>query len=241
MSGEARGPDGRPLKVRVKSARGRTTSSQKWLQRQLNDPYVARAKREGWRSRAAFKLIEIDERAKLLKRGMRILDLGAAPGGWSQVAAKKIGLEQGQGRIVAIDLLEIDPIPGVVFEQMDFLAPDAPERLMKLLDGQADLVMSDMAANATGHKKTDHLRIVGLVELAADFARKVLAPGGSFLAKVIQGGTEGALLADLKRDFAQIKHVKPAASRADSAELYMLATGFRGSAAGDRDTAEAED
>ena len=238
MSGEARGPDGRPLKVRVKNARSRSTSSQKWLQRQLNDPYVARAKREGWRSRAAFKLIEMDERAKLLKRGMRILDLGAAPGGWSQVAAKKIGLEQGQGRVVAIDLLEIDPIPGVVFEQMDFLAPDAPERLMKLLDGQADLVMSDMAANTTGHKKTDHLRIVGLVELAADFARKVLAPGGSFLAKVIQGGTEGALLAALKRDFSQIRHVKPAASRADSAELYVLATGFRGSAADDPDTAE---
>lgn len=232
MSGETRGPDGRPLKVRVKNARRRTTSSQKWLQRQLNDPYVARAKREGWRSRAAFKLIEIDEKAKLLRRGLRIVDLGAAPGGWSQVAAKKIGLDQGQGRIVAIDLLEIDPIPGVTFEQMDFLAADAPARLLKLLDGPADLVMSDMAANTTGHKKTDHLRIVGLVELAADFARKVLAPGGAFLAKVFQGGTEGALLADLKRDFAQVRHIKPAASRADSAELYVLATGFRG-AAGD--------
>lgn len=230
MSGETRGPDGRPLKVRVKNARSRTTSSQKWLQRQLNDPYVARAKREGWRSRAAFKLIEIDEKARLLKRGQRIVDLGAAPGGWSQVAAKKIGLEEGQGKIVAIDLLEIDPIPGVIFQQMDFLADDAPARLLALLDGPADLVLSDMAANTTGHRKTDHLRIVGLVELAADFARKVLAPGGAFLAKVFQGGTEGALLADLKRDFAQVKHIKPAASRADSAELYVLATGFRGAA-----------
>lgn len=223
-----RGPDGRPLKVRVKTARGRTTSQQKWLQRQLNDPYVARARREGWRSRAAFKLIEIDEKARLLKKGMRIVDLGAAPGGWSQVAARKIGLEAGHGKIVAIDLLEMEPIAGVVFAQMDFLASDAPEKLLAMLDGPADFVMSDMAANATGHKKTDHLKIVGLVELAVDFARQVLAPGGAFLAKVLQGGTEGALLADLKRDFAQVKHLKPAASRADSAELYVLATGYRG-------------
>ncbi|MFG1294659.1 RlmE family RNA methyltransferase [Xanthobacter variabilis] len=228
MSTPTHGPDGRPLKVRVKTARGRTTSSQKWLQRQLNDPYVARAKREGWRSRAAFKLIEMDEKAKLLKKGMRIVDLGAAPGGWSQVAARKIGLDAGHGKIVGIDLLEMEPIAGVHFEQMDFLAPDAPERLLAMLDGPADLVMSDMAANATGHKKTDHLKIVALVELAADFARQVLAPGGAFLAKVLQGGTEGALLADLKRDFAQVRHVKPAASRADSAELYVLATGYRG-------------
>lgn len=230
MTTPPRGPDGRPLKVRVKTARGRTTSSQKWLQRQLNDPYVARARREGWRSRAAFKLIEMDEKARLLKRGMRVVDLGAAPGGWSQVAARKIGLEEGHGKIVAIDLLEIEPIPGVAFAQMDFLSPDAPERLMEMLGGQADLVMSDMAANATGHRKTDHLKIVGLVELAAEFARQVLAPGGAFLAKVLQGGTEGTLLADLKRDFAVVKHIKPAASRADSAELYVLATGFRGKA-----------
>jgi 23S rRNA (uridine2552-2'-O)-methyltransferase len=214
--------------VRVKTARGRTTSQQKWLQRQLNDPYVARARREGWRSRAAFKLIEIEEKARLLKKGMRIVDLGAAPGGWSQVAAQKIGLEAGHGKIVAIDLLEMEAIPGVVFAQMDFLEPDAPERLLALMDGPADVVMSDMAANATGHKKTDHLKIVALVELAAEFARQVLAPGGAFLAKVLQGGTEGALLADLKRDFAQVKHLKPAASRADSAELYVLATGYRG-------------
>nr|WP_272903710.1 RlmE family RNA methyltransferase [Xanthobacter agilis] len=216
------------MKVRVKTARGRTTSQQKWLQRQLNDPYVARARREGWRSRAAFKLIEIEEKARLLKKGMRIVDLGAAPGGWSQVAAQKIGLEAGHGKIVAIDLLEMEAIPGVVFAQMDFLEPDAPERLLALMDGPADVVMSDMAANATGHKKTDHLKIVALVELAAEFARQVLAPGGAFLAKVLQGGTEGALLADLKRDFAQVKHLKPAASRADSAELYVLATGYRG-------------
>lgn len=236
MTTPPHGPDGRPLKVRVKTARGRTTSSQKWLQRQLNDPYVARAKREGWRSRAAFKLIEMDEKVKLLKKGMRVVDLGAAPGGWSQVAARKIGLEAGHGKIVAIDLLEMESIAGVAFAQLDFLAPDAPEKLLAMLDGPADLVMSDMAANATGHKKTDHLKIVALVELAAEFARQVLAPGGAFLAKVLQGGTEGALLADLKRDFSQVRHVKPAASRADSAELYVLATGYRGAlAASDAD------
>ncbi|MEW6254614.1 MAG: RlmE family RNA methyltransferase [Pseudomonadota bacterium] len=231
MSAPPKGPDGRPLKVRVKTARGRTTSSQKWLQRQLNDPYVARAKREGWRSRAAFKLIEMNEKVHLLRRGLRVVDLGAAPGGWSQVAAQRIGLEEGKGKLVAIDLLEMDPIPGVTFAQMDFLDEDAPQRLMAMLDGQADLVMSDMAANATGHRATDHLKIVALVELAADFARQVLAPGGAFVAKVLQGGTEGSLLVNLKRDFTQVKHLKPAASRQDSAELYVLATGFRGKAA----------
>ncbi len=231
MSTPTRGPDGRPLKVRVKTSRGRTTSSQKWLQRQLNDPYVARAKREGWRSRAAFKLIEMDDRIHVLKRGMRVVDLGAAPGGWSQVAAKRIGLEEGQGKIVAIDLLEMEHIPGVTFAQLDFLAEEAPAQLMDMMGGQADVVLSDMAANATGHRQTDHLKIVALVELAAHFARQVLAPGGAFIAKVIQGGTEGVLLADLKRDFAQVKHLKPAASRADSAELYVIATGFRGRAA----------
>jgi len=228
VSTPSRGPDGRPLKVKLKSSRTRSSSSHKWLERQLNDPYVARARREGWRSRAAFKLIEMDEKAHILKRGMRVVDLGAAPGGWSQVAAKKLGVAEGRGRIVAIDLLEMEPIPGVVFAQLDFLSPEAPEKLLEMLDGPADLVMSDMAANATGHRQTDHLKIVALVELAVDFARQVLAPGGTFLAKVLQGGTEGALLADLKRDFASVKHVKPAASRADSAELYVLATGFRG-------------
>lgn len=226
---EARkGGEARPLKVRLKKARSLSSSSQKWLQRQLNDPYVARAKREGWRSRAAFKLIEIDDKMKLLTPGARVVDLGAAPGGWSQVAAQRTKADEGRGKIVAIDLLEIDPVTGVDFAQMDFLKDDAPERLMEMLGGEADVVMSDMAANTTGHKATDHLRIVGLVELAIDFARKVLAPGGSFVAKVFQGGTEGTLLAELKRDFATVRHVKPQASRADSAELYVVATGFRG-------------
>ena len=218
----------RNLKQRLKTARSRTLSSQKWLERQINDPYVARAKREGYRSRAAYKLIEIDQKYKLLKPGQRIVDLGAAPGGWSQVAARKIGLAEGRGRIVAIDLLPIEPMAGVDFLELDFLDEKAPDVLISRLGGQADLVMSDMAANTTGHKKTDHLRIMGLAEAAADFARQILAPGGAFLAKVFQGGTEGGLLVDLKRVFEQVRHVKPAASRADSAELYVLATGFRG-------------
>ena len=213
------------LKQRVKTGRGRTASQKRWLERQLNDPYVARAKREGYRSRAAFKLIEIDERFKLLKPGQRIVDLGAAPGGWSQVAAKIVG---GSGRVVGIDLLEIEPMTGVDFITLDFLDPKAPEILTDLLGGPADLVLSDMAANTTGHKQTDHLRIIGLAETAAEFAREILAPGGSYLAKVFQGGTEGTLLADLKRDFAAVRHVKPNASRADSSELYVLATGYRG-------------
>lgn len=224
----------RSLKVKLKTARKRTPSSQRWLERQLNDPYVARAKREGYRSRAAFKLIELDEKFRFLKPNQRIVDLGAAPGGWSQVAARKIGLAdsgRGGGKIVGIDLLPVEPMPGAEFVQMDFLAEDAPDRLIALLGGQADVVMSDMAANATGHKKTDHLRIMGLAEAGAEFARSVLAPGGTYLAKVLRGGTENALLADLKRDFAVVRHVKPAASRADSAELYVLATGFRGEAA----------
>ena len=218
----------RALKQRVKTARKRTVSSQQWLARQLNDPYVARAKAEGYRSRAAYKLLELDEKYGLLKRGQRIVDLGAAPGGWAQVAVRKVGSAEGQGRVVGIDLLPIEPLAGAEFLQLDFLDPAAPDRLLAALGGRADVVMSDMAANATGHKKTDHLRIMGLAEAAAEFARAVLAPGGAFLAKVLQGGTEGALLADLKRDFATVRHVKPAASRADSAELYVLATGFRG-------------
>lgn len=217
----------RELKVRVKTGNKRSLSSKLWLERQLNDPYVARAKREGWRSRAAFKLIEIDDKMRILKPGARVVDLGAAPGGWSQVAAKRIRVEEGTGCVVAIDLLEIDPVTGVDFVQMDFLAEDAPDRLKEMLRGEADVVLSDMAANTTGHRATDHLRIVGLVELAIDFARQVLAPGGSFVAKVFQGGTEGSLLAELKRDFTTVKHVKPQASRADSAELYVVATGFR--------------
>lgn len=218
----------RDLKVRVKTGKGRSLSSKLWLERQLNDPYVIRAKREGFRSRAAFKLIEIDDKYRLLKPGSRVVDLGAAPGGWSQIAAKRVGSAEGKGKVVAIDLLDMPSIPGVDFEQIDFLDETAPEKLMAMLDGKADLVLSDMAANATGHRRTDHLKIVALVESAADFAREVLRPGGAFLAKVIQGGTENELLASLKRDFATVKHVKPQASRSDSAELYVLATGFRG-------------
>ncbi len=217
----------RNLKQRVKTANKRSLSSQKWLERQLNDPYVARAKREGYRSRAAFKLLEIDEKYHILKPGQRIVDLGAAPGGWSQIAAKKVGPK---GKIVGIDLLPIDPMAGVEFIQLDFLDESAPGKLIEMLGGPADVVMSDMAANTTGHKKTDHLRIIGLAEAAIYFAREILAPGGAFVAKVFQGGTENQLLADLKRDFAVVRHVKPAASRADSAELYVLATGFRGAA-----------
>ena len=224
---DKRGSAPRTLTQRVKTAKKRTVSSQKWLARQLNDPYVARAKREGYRSRAAFKLLEIDEKYKILKPGQKIVDLGAAPGGWSQIAAKVVG---SKGRVVGIDLLPIDPMTGVDFVQLDFLDPAAPDRLVDLLGGPADVVMSDMAANATGHKKTDHLRIIGLAEAAIYFAREILAPGGAFVAKVFQGGTENQLLADLKRDFAVVRHVKPAASRSDSAELYVMATGFRGRA-----------
>ena len=218
-----KGSGSRALKVRVKS-KGRKLSSKLWLERQLNDPYVARAKREGFRSRAAYKLIEIDDKARLLKKGARVIDLGAAPGGWSQVAARRVGA---QGQVVAIDVLPMDVVAGVDFAQLDFLEPDAPEKLRVMLGGPADVVLSDMAANATGHAKTDHLRIMALVEAAVDFAREVLAPGGSFLAKVLQGGTEAALLTALKRDFKSVRHVKPAASRSDSAELYLLATGYR--------------
>jgi len=215
--------------VRVKKGKGRSLSSKLWLERQLNDPYVARARREGFRSRSAFKLAEIDDKHRFLTPGARVLDLGAAPGGWSQVAATRVRAGEGRGRVVAIDVLEMEPIAGVEFLRLDFLDPAAPERLEALLDGPVDVVLSDMAANTTGHKRTDHLKIMALVEAAADFARAVLAPGGVFLAKVLQGGTEATLLAGLKRDFASVKHVKPAASRADSAELYLLATGFRGS------------
>ncbi len=219
---------GRSLKTRVKTARKRSLSSTLWLERQLNDPYVARAKREGYRSRAAYKLIEMDDRFHLLKPGGRIVDLGAAPGGWSQIAADRVKAKDGRGKVVGVDLLDMEGIPGVTFAVKDFNDDDAPDFIKNMLGGEADGVMSDMAANATGHKQTDHLRIVGLAELAAEFAMDVLAPGGFFVAKVLQGGTEGQLLARLKRDFATVRHVKPAASRADSAELYVLATGFRG-------------
>jgi 23S rRNA (uridine2552-2'-O)-methyltransferase len=210
-------------KERLKS-KNRSQSSKQWLERQLNDPYVARAKREGFRSRAAFKLIEIDDKYRILKKGGRVVDLGAAPGGWSQVAVKRVG---GEGRVVAIDIQEMAEVAGVDFAVIDFLDPEAPDLLKSKLGGEADVVLTDMAANATGHRKTDHLKIMALVEAAAQFSAEVLKPGGSFLAKVLQGGTEPTLLAELKRNFATVRHVKPAASRADSAELYLLATGFR--------------
>ncbi|HEY3916737.1 MAG TPA: RlmE family RNA methyltransferase [Stellaceae bacterium] len=211
--------------ARLTDEKRRTASSRNWLERQLKDPYVARAKREGLRSRAAYKLVEIDDKYKVFKAGARVVDLGAAPGGWSEIAARRVG---GKGRVVALDILDIKPLPGVEFLQLDFLDETAPARLKELLGGKADLVLSDMAANATGHRQTDHLRIMALAEAAAAFAREVLAPKGAFLCKVLQGGTEAGLLAELKRDFESVKHVKPPASRADSAELYLLARGFRG-------------
>jgi 23S rRNA (uridine2552-2'-O)-methyltransferase len=211
--------------ARLKDEKHRTLSSRTWLERQIRDPYVARAKREGFRSRAAYKLAEIDDKYRLLKPGTRVVDLGAAPGGWSEIAARRVGAG---GRVLAIDILDMKPIAEVEFLKLDFLDATAPQRLKDLLGGQADLVLSDMAANATGHRQTDHIRIMALAEAAAHFAREVLAPGGSFLCKVLQGGTEVALLAELKRDFASVKHVKPPASRSDSAELYLLARGFRG-------------
>ena len=211
--------------ARLKDEKRRTPSSRAWLERQLSDPYVARAKREGYRSRAAFKLIEIDEKYHVLKSGAHVVDLGAAPGGWSEIAAKRVGPK---GKVIALDILEMNPIPGVAFLHLDFLDNAAPDRLKEMLGGKADVVLSDMAANATGHRQTDHLRIMALAEAAALFAREVLKPGGNFLCKVLQGGTEATLLAELKRDFESVKHVKPPASRTDSAELYLLARGFRG-------------
>jgi 23S rRNA (uridine2552-2'-O)-methyltransferase len=215
------------LRVTVKTGGKRKLSSKLWLERQLNDPYVARAKREGFRSRAAFKLIEMDGKYHFLKPGMTVIDLGAAPGGWSQVAAKRVGAGQGRGRVIAIDVLDMPELPGVSFAQLDFLAADAPQRLTEMLGGRADVVLSDMAANTTGHRKTDQLRILGLVESAAAFAVEVLKPGGTFLAKVFQSGADAELLAELKRTFTSVRHVKPAASRQDSSERYVLAVGFR--------------
>jgi 23S rRNA (uridine2552-2'-O)-methyltransferase len=214
--------------ARLKGEKRRTPSSRAWLERQISDPYVARAKREGFRSRAAYKLAEIDDKYRLLRPGAHVVDLGAAPGGWSEIAARRIGAH---GRVIAIDILEMKHVAGVEFLQLDFLDETAPGRLKAMLDGKADVVLSDMAANATGHRQTDHLRIMALAEAAAHFAREVLSEGGSFLCKVLQGGTEAALLAALKRDFASVKHVKPPASRSDSAELYLLARGFRGASA----------
>ncbi|MEO5375623.1 MAG: RlmE family RNA methyltransferase [Alphaproteobacteria bacterium] len=219
---------GRGMAVRVKTARGRSLSSTLWLQRQLNDPYVAEAQRLGLRSRAAFKLMELDDRLGLLRPGMRVVDLGAAPGGWSQVAVQRVGAGgPGGGLVVGIDIAPWEPLPGATCLTHDFMAADAPALLRQALNGPADAVLSDMAANTTGHPATDHLRIVGLVEAAYAFAEEVLAPGGVFVAKVFQGGTEHKLLATMKRRFATVRHIKPPASRKDSSEIYLVAMGFR--------------
>ena len=228
----------RDMRVKVKKAGKLKHSSQLWLERQLNDPYVKRARELGYRSRAAFKLEEMDDRYKFLKTGQRLVDLGCAPGGWCQIAAKRIGLEQGKGYIVGIDLLPVDPIPAVDLIQMDFMAEEAPALLTERLGGRADGVMSDMAANTTGHKKTDHIKIIALAEAALEFAHDVLAPGGFFLAKLFQGGESAELLTSLKRDFTLVRNVKPAASRADSSELYVLATGYRRKKAEDAEPGE---
>ncbi len=213
----------RSLAVKLKNAGKRTTAQQAWLSRQLNDPYVAAAQAQGWRSRAAFKLIELDDKFSLLKPGCRVVDLGAAPGGWSQVAVKR-----GAGRVVGVDLLPIDPVAGAELLMGDFNDETMPGRLADMLGGPADVVLSDMAPNTTGHTATDHLRIIGLAELALEFAIKVLAPGGSFVAKVFQGGSEQNMLVPLKHCFTTVKHAKPPASRKGSSELYVVAMGFRG-------------
>ncbi|KKC39717.1 23S rRNA methyltransferase [Devosia epidermidihirudinis] len=217
------------LKIRVKSAKGRKVSSTKWLERQLNDPYVAKARAAGYRSRAAFKIKEMDEKHHLFRKGMRVVDLGAAPGGWSQVAAAATGSTDANPLIVGIDYLEMDPIPGVILLRKDFTDDDAPAQLIAAMGGKkADIVMSDMAWPTTGHRPTDHLRIVQLIEIAAAFALDVLTPGGVFVAKVFQGGTEHELLHMLKRHFKTTFHAKPPSSRADSAEAYLIAKGFKG-------------
>ena len=219
------GTGGRPLAVRVRKARRRKPSSTDWLNRQLNDPYVAEAHRLGYRSRAAFKLIQLDERFHLLRPGLRVVDLGCAPGGWTQIAARRVGQ---QGRVVGIDLLPTEPVENATMLTGDFRDPTLADQLRELLGGAADLVLSDMAAPATGHAATDHLRVVALAEDAFAFAETVLKPGGGFVAKVFQGGAEGDLLAALKRAFAEVRHAKPAASRSESAESYVVAKGFRG-------------
>jgi 23S rRNA (uridine2552-2'-O)-methyltransferase len=198
------------------------------LERQLNDPYVAEAKRAGYRSRAAFKLIQLDDRFRLLKPGACVVDLGAAPGGWTQVAADRTKAAEGRGRVVAVDIVEMEPVPGATLLRLDFLGEDAPIEVLAALAGPADLVLSDMAAPATGHPKTDHLRVMALAEAAHALARDALKPGGALVAKVLRGGAERELLAQLRRDFTEVRHVKPPASRADSAEIYVVATGFRG-------------
>lgn len=234
----------RDLRVRVKTAKGRKISSTLWLERQLNDPYVVRAKREGYRGRAAYKILELDDKYRFLKPGARVVDLGCAPGGWCQVAVARVnalGEARGkpQGRVLGVDLQEVEPIAGAEIYQLDFLSDDADARVKQWLGGRADVVMSDMAASASGHKATDHLRIVTLVEAAAEFAFDVLEPGGSFVAKVLAGGAEQGLLTILKRNFTTVANVKPPASRQDSSEKFVVAMGFRGRQ--DRDENEDDD
>jgi len=218
-------PAGRGLTTRLKTARGRTTSSQAWLNRQLNDPYVSAAQKEGYRSRAAFKLVQLDERFKLIKPGDRVVDLGAAPGGWTQVAVQRVGKG---GNVLGVDINPMDPVPGATVIQLDFLSEGADRKVMDMLGGPVDVVLSDMASPATGHRQTDHIRIMALCEIALDFAIRVLRPGGHFACKVLKGGTENHLLTTMKQQFAEVKHAKPAASRQDSAESYVVALGFRG-------------
>lgn len=225
MSSGNKNSGSRGLHVKVKTAKKRSNSSARWLHRQLNDPYVAKAKAAGYRSRAAFKIEEMDAKFHLFKPGARVVDLGCAPGGWSQVAVAKIGKK---GKVVGCDLLEVTPIPGATLIVKDFLEDDAPDIMKELLGGEADVVMSDMAANTTGHTPTDHIRIMHLCELAYHFAREVLAPGGAFVCKVLKGGTERELLKMMQQDFATVKHAKPESSRKDSAESYVVATGFKG-------------
>ncbi|QCE33717.1 RlmE family RNA methyltransferase [Acetobacteraceae bacterium] len=208
--------------VKLKKARGRTNSQQRWLNRQLNDPYVSAAHEEGWRSRAAFKLIEMNKKNRIIPVGGNVVDLGAAPGGWSQVA-----LKEKAGKVIGVDLLPVDKIPGAEIIQGDFTDPDMPDKLRTLLNGGADAVISDMAPNTTGHAKTDHIRIMALAELALFFAEEILNPGGNFVAKVLQGGSESELLNKLKKNFKTVKHVKPPASRKDSREMYVVALGYR--------------
>jgi 23S rRNA (uridine2552-2'-O)-methyltransferase len=219
---------GRRLSQRVKTAKGRPIGSSEWLRRQLNDPYVQEAKQRGYRSRAAFKLIEIDEKAHLLKPGQRVVDLGAAPGGWTQVAVERVKSQTGQGRVVGADIAEMGAIPGATILHLDFLDDRAPDAVRAALDGPVDVVLSDMAPSTTGHPETDHLRVMNLAEAALLFAREVLKPGGAFVVKIFQGGSENAMAEELRKAFATVRRIKPPASRSDSAEFYFVATGYKG-------------
>lgn len=226
-SGDTSGAN-RNLKTRVKTARGRKPSSTRWLQRQLNDPYVSLAKKEGYRSRAAYKLIELDDKFKFLKAGKIVLDLGAAPGGWTQVAAARVKSTTENPLVIGVDILPMSPVPAAEVIQLDFMLDSAPDTIRKLIPDGVDIVLSDMAPNTTGHQATDHIRIMAIVEAAYMFAREVLKNGGVFVAKVFQGGAEKELLAQMQKDFTSVKHAKPKASRSDSSEMYVVATGFRG-------------